>query len=169
MNSHNNSGFTLLELLIVTGIVGMIISISVSYYEEYKKHAYDLVAQSLRDQAIIAIEARLDEREEQGLDKWANLNCMGSNCDPILGNYGFKWHNKVAFFVVNYFAAGDVSPTAPDRYRVYARASIRNASTNYQFVNVGTGELFAYWTWKSVSCPHSDKDPNRGQTDEQYC
>jgi prepilin-type N-terminal cleavage/methylation domain-containing protein len=49
-----NSGFTLLELLVVVGIVGILATISVSLFDEYRRKANDAVAISQVHDALTA-------------------------------------------------------------------------------------------------------------------
>ncbi len=50
-------GFTLIELLVVIAIMGILSSIAVPQYSEYKKRAYDSVAQSDIRNLVTAQEA----------------------------------------------------------------------------------------------------------------
>lgn len=45
-NLANQKGFTMIELLIVTAIIGVLASITHSYYAQYKQRAYDVHAKS---------------------------------------------------------------------------------------------------------------------------
>jgi prepilin-type N-terminal cleavage/methylation domain-containing protein len=43
---NNQSGFTLVELLVVAGIIGILAVITLSSYQPYKKRAYDIDSKS---------------------------------------------------------------------------------------------------------------------------
>ena len=45
-NLASQKGFTIIELLIVTAIIGVLASITHSYYAQYKQRAYDVHAKS---------------------------------------------------------------------------------------------------------------------------
>ena len=44
--SSNQSGFTLIEMLIVVAIIGLLASITFPYYGQYKQRAYDAYARA---------------------------------------------------------------------------------------------------------------------------
>ena len=44
--SSNQSGFTLIEILIVVAIIGLLASITFPYYGQYKQRAYDVHARA---------------------------------------------------------------------------------------------------------------------------
>ncbi|MCC6221297.1 MAG: prepilin-type N-terminal cleavage/methylation domain-containing protein [Deltaproteobacteria bacterium] len=77
----SENGFTLIELMVVVGIVGILSSIAVSQLEEYRIRAYNATAQSDLRNAITAQEARY-------VDTSSYVNCADAlACELVLPEF----------------------------------------------------------------------------------
>ena len=74
--SAQQSGFTLLELLVVLVIVGILTAIAIPQYDAYKRRAFDTRARSDLYSAALAEEAFF-------LDEEKYLSCSGSDCTKL--------------------------------------------------------------------------------------
>lgn len=72
------NGFTLIELLVTLAIVGILSSIAVPQFTNYKKRAYDIRAQSDLRNVATAEEAYFFDAEHY-------LSCSGAGCANLPG------------------------------------------------------------------------------------
>jgi len=63
----DNKGFTLIELLVVVAIVGVLASIAIPQYGDYKKRAYDANAKIILKDVITAGEAIISDYSDKEL------------------------------------------------------------------------------------------------------
>ena len=78
MKSHK--GFTLIELLVVVAIIGVLASIAIPQFADYKKRAFDARAQSDLRSLITAEEAYYVDNEEY-------TACLGLSCESGLPGF----------------------------------------------------------------------------------
>lgn len=97
----NASGFTLVELLVTVGIVGILASIAIPQFSDYKQKAYDAAAISDVRGVMLAQEAYF-------IDKGAYGECFGSaECQTMLP--GFRSSNHVGVNVSTVISAAGYS------------------------------------------------------------
>ena len=78
-NANSSSrGFTLLELLIVMGILSALIAVALPKYSSYRAHAFDSRAELDLRSVAMAEEAYFLEKEEY-------LSCANSTCTQLPG------------------------------------------------------------------------------------
>ena len=74
----NQSGFTLLELLVSMAIVSILTAIAVPQYQQYRRTSFDMRAQADLRNVAIAEEAYFLESESY-------LSCRNEECDALPG------------------------------------------------------------------------------------
>ena len=77
-NKNNQSGFTLIELLVAVAIVGILTSIAVPQYKEYRARAFDAVA--LSDVRSVAL-----AEESYMIDNQQYYSCANDGCSELPG------------------------------------------------------------------------------------
>jgi len=89
----SSGGFILVELLLTVGIVGVLASIAIPEFQEYRKRAYDIAAMaSLHDLTTATVAYRFDESNVLGAfcvqnDPGSTIGGGGSNCSDKLSGY----------------------------------------------------------------------------------
>ena len=80
---QDQRGFTLLELLITMSIIGILVSIAVPKFADYKARAFDTRASSDLRNVALAEEAYF-------IDNESYLSCQGGNCNVLPGIKGLS-------------------------------------------------------------------------------
>ena len=76
----NNKGFTLIELLVVVAIIGILASIAIPQFADYKKRAFNARSQSDLRNSITGQEAYFTDEESY-------IDCNGGSCETLLPGF----------------------------------------------------------------------------------
>jgi len=86
----NNRGFTLIELLVVVAIIGVLASIAIPLFSDYKKRAFDARAQSDLRNILSSQEAYFTDNESY-------VPCANNTCETLLP--GFVLSDQTEIYV----------------------------------------------------------------------
>lgn len=78
INTKQNSGFTLLELLVTISVIGILTAIAIPQYQQYRQRGFDTRASSDLRNVALAEEAYF-------LDWEAYYSCLNSTCTNLPG------------------------------------------------------------------------------------
>ncbi len=97
MRVLQEKGFTLIELLVVVAIIGILASLGVAQYSEYKKYAYDTKALSALTQIIATEEVHyVDSNRYRGFEE----DEQPHNSPGISAQYPIRWSSDVTGIAV---------------------------------------------------------------------
>jgi type IV pilus assembly protein PilA len=121
MNLKNQKGFTLIELVVVTAIIGIVVTVAVPQYNAYKNRAYDVVTQSVLRSVFTACK-----------DFWIVNNSMNACMLTTVSNteYGFTPSTVVEVTI-------DSDPNNTE-YEFYATASHTSSPNVFEIDFTGT-------------------------------
>ena len=91
-----NKGFTLLELLVAIGIIGILASLAIIQYVTYKQRAFDARALSDMRNAMSAQEAYFATHEtfKDSLSQLEGFDTASPSVTVVLDNFGDRWEGS---------------------------------------------------------------------------
>ena len=119
----NNKGFTLIELLVVVAIIGILASIAIPAFADYKKRAFNARAQSDLRNILTAEEAYFTDEESYTI-------CNGTGCETILP--GFVLSDGVDI---------DIGTETGNHFAVQSCHSKGDRNFNWQSIGANAGKM----------------------------
>lgn len=160
MRGNNQSGFTLIEMLIVIGIVGLLATLTILSLENTRKLARD--TKRVADMATIEKALAMYFNDNGGYPPIQNCRSYYSTT-ATYRTYGIYWNNpcptaSLRCYLANYLTILPVDPVQSDVYAYYYSSNpgdnnmsygimVRPESSKYIALAANTNDGGAYTAW----------------------